>query len=46
MYDVSDLYPLQQSLIIESDVKMLVRRVLPDRYRITQEKFQYHRVEM
>ena len=33
------LYPLQQSLEIESYVNMLVRIVLLDRYRITQEKF-------
>ena len=44
MYDVSSLYHLQQSLVIGSDVKMLVRRVLPDRYRITQEQFQYQGV--
>ena len=29
---------------IGSYVKLLVRRVLSDRYRIRQEKFQYHRV--
>ena len=46
MYDVSSLYPLQQSLGIGSYVKMLVRRVLADRYRRTQEKFQDHGVEM
>ena len=28
----------------ESCAKILVRRILSDRYRITQEKFQYHRV--
>ena len=44
MYDVSGLYLLQQSLEIGSYVKMLVRKVLSDRYRITQEKFQYHGV--
>ena len=33
MCDVSELYPLQQSLVIGSYVKMLVRRVLSDRYR-------------
>ena len=44
MYDVSGLYPLQQSLVIWSYVKMLVRRVLPDRSRITQEKSQYQGV--
>ena len=32
------LYPLQQSLMIGSYVKMLVPMVLSDRYRITQEK--------
>ena len=46
MYDVLGLYPLQQSLVIGSYVKMLVRRVLSDRYRITQAKFQYQRVEI
>ena len=39
MTDVSGLYPLQQSLVKGSYVKMLMRRVLSDRYRITQEKF-------
>ena len=43
MYDVSGIYPLQQSLVIRSYVKMLVRMVLSDRYRITQEKSQYRR---
>ena len=38
MYDVSGLYLLQQSLAIESYVKMLMRRVLSDGYRITHEK--------
>ena len=28
------------------NVKMLVRRVLSDRYRITQEQLQYQRVEI
>ena len=46
MYDVSGLYPLQQSLVIGSYVKMLVREVLSDRYRIIQDKFQYQRVEI
>ena len=46
MYGVSGLDPLQQSLSTESYVKMLVREVLSDRYRITQEKFQYQGVEM
>ena len=44
--DISRLYPLQQSLVIRSYVKMLMRRVLPDRYRITPEQFQYHGVEI
>ena len=44
--DVSGLYPLQQSLVIGSCVKMLVREVLSDRYRITQGKFQYLGAEM
>ena len=35
MYDVLGLYPLQQPLVIGSYVKMLVSRVLSDRYRIT-----------
>ena len=47
MYDVSGLYPLQQSLEMGSYVKLLVRRVLLDRCsRMTQEKFQYDGVEM
>ena len=46
MTDVSGLYPLQPSLVEGSYIKMLLRRVLSDRYRITQEIFQYHRVEM
>ena len=46
MYDSSSLYHLQQSLEIGSYAKMLVRRVLSERYRITQEQFQYHRVEI
>ena len=40
MYHVSGLYPLQQWLVIGSYVKILVREVLSDRYRITQETFQ------
>ena len=46
MTDVSGLYPLQKSLVIGSYVKMLVREVLSDRYRITQEQFQYQGVEI
>ena len=46
MYDASGLYPLQQSVVIGSYVKMLMRRVLSDRYRITREQFQYHGVEI
>ena len=46
MYDVSGLYLLQKSLELGSYVKMLMRRVLSDRYRITQDKFQFHRVEI
>ena len=46
MNDVSGLYPLQQSLEIGSFVEMLVRRVLSDRYRITQKEFQYQGVEI
>ena len=46
MTDVSGLYPLQQSLEIGSYVKMLVRRVLSDKYRIPQEKFYYQGVEI
>ena len=42
--DVLGLYPLQESLVIGRYVKMLARRVLSDRYRRTQEKFQYHGV--
>ena len=45
IYGVSGLYHLQQSLEIGSYVKMLMHEVLPDRYRITQETFQYHEVE-
>ena len=45
MNDVSGLAPLQQSLVIGSYVE-LVRRVLSDRYRIRQEQFQYHRIEI
>ena len=46
MTDVWGRYPLQQSLVIGSYVKMLVREVLSDRYRITQEQFQYQGVEI
>ena len=46
MYDVSGLYPAQQSLVIGSYAEMLMREVLSDRYRITQEKFQYRGVEI
>ena len=46
MYDVSGIYPVQQSLVIGSYVRMLVRMELSDGYRITQEKFQYHGVEI
>ena len=46
MYYVSGLYHLQQSQVIESYVKMLVRRVLSDRYRIKQEQFQHKGVEI
>ena len=46
MYDVSGLTPLQQSVVMGSYVKMLMRRVLSDRYRITQETFQYQGVEI
>ena len=44
--DVSGLYHLQQLLVIESYLKMLARRVLSDRYRTKQEKFQYQGVEI
>ena len=44
--DVSGLYSLQQSLVIGSYVKMMVCRVLSDRYRIIQEQFQYQGVEI
>ena len=44
MTDVSGLYLLQQSVVMIRYVKMLVCRVPSDRYRITQEKFQYHGV--
>ena len=40
------LYPLPQSLVIGSYIEMLMRRVLADRYRRTQEQFQYHGVEI
>ena len=46
MYDVSGLHPLQQSLVMGSYVKMLMRRVLSDRYRMTYDKLQYQRVEL
>ena len=46
MNDISGLYPLQQSLVIRSNVRMLVRRVLSDRYLRTQEIFQYHGVDI
>ena len=46
MTDVSGLYPLQQSLVTGSNVKMLVREVLLDRFSMRQEKFQYHGVEI
>ena len=46
MYDVSGLFPLQQSLVIGSYVKMMVRMVLSDRYRIIQEQFQHQGVEI
>ena len=46
MYDVSGLYPLQQSLVIGWYVKMMVPRILSDRYRIRQEKFKYQGVEI
>ena len=40
MYDVSGIYPLQQSVVIGSYVEMLVHMVLSDRYRIRQKQFQ------
>ena len=43
---VSGLYPLQQSLEIKSNVKILVLEVLSDRYRIRQEQFQCQGVEI
>ena len=46
MYDVSGLFPLQPSLVIGSYVEMLVREALSDGYRIRQEQFQYHGVEI
>ena len=46
MYDVSGFYLLQQSLEIRSYVKMLVHKVLSARYRIAQEQFQHHWVEI
>ena len=42
---VSGLFHLQQSLAIGSYAKMLVRIVLSDRYRRTQEKFQYQEAD-
>ena len=42
--DVSGWYPLQQSLVIGSYVKMLVHEVPSDRCTITQERFQYQGV--
>ena len=44
--DVSGIFPLQQSLVIESYAKMLVREVLSDRYRIIQEQFQYQQLKI
>ena len=41
IYDVSGLYPSQQSLVIGSYVKKMVCEVLSDSYRITQDKSQY-----
>ena len=46
MTDVLGLCSLQQSLVIESYVKMLMRRVLSDRYRRTQEQFLHQRAEL
>ena len=46
MYDVSGQYPLQQSLVIGSYVKILVCEVLSDRYRTTQEQFYCQGVEI
>ena len=46
MYDVLGLYPLQQSLLMGSYLKMLMCRVLSDRYRIIQEQFKYQGVEI
>ena len=46
MADVWGLYPLQQSLVIGSYVEIMVREVLLDRYRTTQEQFQYQGVEI
>ena len=46
MYDDSGLYPLQYSLVIGGYLKMLVCKVLSDRYRITQEKSQCQGVEI
>ena len=43
---VSGLYPLHQSLVIGSYVIMMVYEVLSDRYRRTQEEFQYQGVEI
>ena len=44
MYEVSGLYPLQQSVVIGSYVKILVRMILLHRYKITQAKFKYQGV--
>ena len=46
MTDVLGLYPLQQSLVIGSYLNMMVREVLSDRYRITEENFQHQGVEI
>ena len=46
MTDVLGLYHLQQSLVMVSYVRMLVCERLSDRYRITQEQFQYQGVEI
>ena len=44
--ELSGLYSLQLSLEIGSFVKMLVRELILDRYRITQDKFMYQRAEI
>ena len=47
IYDNSGLYPLQQPLLIGSYVKFWrVRYYRIDRYRITQEQFQYQGVQI